>query len=319
MHRYELKTERLLLRPLTVADADAVWEWAGDERVARYMVYPTYTDKEAVREWLRRVEAADGVYEFGFQRLCDGLLIGSGSIGPDEKPGFWCFGYNLRHDCWGMGYATEAAKAMIAFAHDAFGATRFRASHVEPNRASGHVMEKCGLHFAGYGAFAKLDGSCPGRSMEYEGILYKEEGQRMKIMAIDYGDAHTGVAISDPTGTLAGFTTVINNRRESVVLEELLGLIAAHGITELVVGYPKNMDGTLGPRAEKCAAFAGELGRASSLPVTLWDERRSTVEAHNILFNNGKNAKKRKTIVDAVAASLMLEGYLTRKRLEGQV
>jgi|GEM_PF-22911 len=318
MHHYELKTERMLLRPLTVADAEAVWQWASDEDVARYMVYPTYTDLEDVRAWLRSVERSDDVYEFGFQRLSDGLLMGSGSIGPDEKAGFWGFGYNLRRDCWGFGYATEAAKAMIAFAHDAFGVTRFRASHVDVNRASGHVMEKCGLHFAGYGRHVKLDGTCPARSMEYEGILYKEEGP-VKIMAIDYGDAHTGVAVSDPTGTLAGFTTVIHSRRESVVLDELARLIAEHGVTELVVGYPKNMDGTLGPRAEKCAAFAGELGRATSLPVTLWDERRSTVEAHSILFENGKKAKKRKKLVDAVAASLMLEGYLTRKRLGGQL
>ena len=140
----------------------------------------------------------------------------------------------------------------------------------------------------------------------------------MKIMAIDYGDAHTGVAISDMTGTLAGYTTVINSRREGAVLEELDRLIAQHGVTELVLGYPRNMDGTLGPRAEKCAALADTLRERTSLPVTLWDERRSTVEAHSILFNNGKNAKKRKKIVDAVAASLMLEGYLTRKRLEAE-
>ena len=140
----------------------------------------------------------------------------------------------------------------------------------------------------------------------------------MKIMAIDYGDAHTGIAISDMTGTLAGYTTVINSRKEEIVLSEIDRLIADHGVTELVLGYPKNMDGTLGPRAEKCAALAETLRERTSLPVTLWDERRSTVEAHSILFENGKNAKKRKKIVDAVAASLMLEGYLTRKRLEAQ-
>ena len=139
----------------------------------------------------------------------------------------------------------------------------------------------------------------------------------MKIMAIDYGDAHTGIAISDLTGTLAGFTTVIHSRKEAAVIGEIQRLIAEHGVTELVLGYPKNMDGTLGPRAEKCAALAETLREATSLPVTLWDERRSTVEAHNILFENGKNAKKRKKIVDAVAASLMLEGYLTRRKLEG--
>ena len=140
----------------------------------------------------------------------------------------------------------------------------------------------------------------------------------MKIMAIDYGDAHTGVAISDATATLAGYSTVIDSRKADVVTAELCRLVREHGVTELVLGYPKNMDGTLGPRAEKCAAYAGTLREATGLDVTLWDERRSTVEAHAILFNNGKNGKQRKKTVDAVAASLMLEGYLTRKRLEGQ-
>ena len=140
----------------------------------------------------------------------------------------------------------------------------------------------------------------------------------MKIMAIDYGDAHTGIAISDATGTLAGFSTVINSRRAETVAQEICALIPQHGVTELVLGYPKNMDGTVGPRAEKAAAFGQTLRQLTGLPVTLWDERRTTVDAHNILFNNGKNAKQRKKVVDAVAASLMLEGYLTRRRLEAQ-
>lgn len=138
----------------------------------------------------------------------------------------------------------------------------------------------------------------------------------MKIMAIDYGDAHTGIAISDATMTLTGYSTVIDSRKAEVVLAEIQRLIAEHGVSELVLGYPKNMDGTLGPRAEKCAAFGEELKSAAGLPLTLWDERRSTVEAHAILFNNGKNGKQRKKVVDAVAAGLMLEGYLTRRRLE---
>ena len=138
----------------------------------------------------------------------------------------------------------------------------------------------------------------------------------MKIMAIDYGDAHTGIAISDATMTLAGFSTVIDSRKAEVVAAEIVRLISEHGVTELVLGYPKNMDGTLGPRAEKCAAFGEVLKEMTSLPLTLWDERRRTVEAHKILFNNGKNAKQRKKTVDAVAASLMLEGFMTRKRLE---
>lgn len=139
----------------------------------------------------------------------------------------------------------------------------------------------------------------------------------MKIMAIDYGDAHTGIAISDNLMTLVGYSTVIDSRKPEVVLAEIQRLVAEHGVSELVLGYPKNMDGTLGPRAEKCAAFGEEIKATTGLPLTLWDERRSTVEAHAILFNNGKNGKQRKKVVDAVAAGLMLEGYLTRKRLEG--
>ena len=140
----------------------------------------------------------------------------------------------------------------------------------------------------------------------------------MRIMAIDYGDAHTGVAISDLMGMLAGYTTTIHTRKQEQVVEGLKKLIEEYGVTELVLGYPKNMDGTLGPRAEKCAAFGETLKEMTGLPLTLWDERRSTVEAHNILFNNGKNAKQRKKTVDAVAASLMLEGFMTRKRLEAK-
>lgn len=138
----------------------------------------------------------------------------------------------------------------------------------------------------------------------------------MKIMAIDYGDAHTGIAISDNLMTLVGYSTVIDSRKSEVVLAEICHIAKEHGVSELVLGYPKNMDGTLGPRAEKCAAFGEEIKAATGLPLTLWDERRSTVEAHAILYNNGKNGKQRKKVVDAVAAGLMLEGYLTRKRVK---
>lgn len=139
----------------------------------------------------------------------------------------------------------------------------------------------------------------------------------MRIMAIDYGDARTGVALSDPTGFLAGQTFLIKSRKQEVVLEELAALVQRQGAQELVMGYPRNMDGTLGPRAEKYAAFAHRLEEATGLPVALWDERRTTVDAHRILFDAGKNGKKRKKTVDAVAASLILEGYLEFRRMRG--
>lgn len=173
MHNITIETERLLLRPLTVDDAPAVFEWVSDEQVARYMVYNTYETVEQVTAWLtsnQNEPEESSEYHFGFVRKSDGKLIGSGSIGPDsQRDGFWGFGYNFRRDCWGYGYATEAAKAMIQFAHDTLSATQFSSSHVEPNRASGRVMEKCGLHFVRYSEFQKLDGSGHARSMDYVG------------------------------------------------------------------------------------------------------------------------------------------------------
>ena len=140
----------------------------------------------------------------------------------------------------------------------------------------------------------------------------------MRIMAIDYGDARTGVALSDPTGFLAGQTFLIQSRKQEVVLEELAALVQRQGAQELVMGYPRNMDGTLGPRAEKYAAFARRLEEATGLPVALWDERRTTVDAHRILGEQGVRAKNRKDKIDSVAATLILEGYLDWKRLQAQ-
>ena len=140
----------------------------------------------------------------------------------------------------------------------------------------------------------------------------------MRIMAIDYGDARTGVALSDPTGFLAGQTFLIKSRKQEVVLEELAALVQRQGAQELVMGYPRNMDGTLGPRAEKYAAFAHRLEEATGLPVALWDERRTTVDAHRILWEQGVRAKNRKDKIDSVAATLILEGYLDWKRLQAQ-
>ena len=136
----------------------------------------------------------------------------------------------------------------------------------------------------------------------------------MRVMAIDYGDAHTGVALSDPTGLLAGFTTTIHSRREEVVLEELAKLARDHQVEEVVMGFHRNMDGTEGPRAQLYRDFAARVEEVLGMPVKLWDERRTTVDAHRILFESGKNARKRKKTVDAVAASLILEGYLAFRR-----
>ena len=136
----------------------------------------------------------------------------------------------------------------------------------------------------------------------------------MRIMAIDYGDAHTGVAVSDPTGFLAGTTTTINSWRQEVVVDELAKLIEKHRPDEVVLGFPKNMDGTDGRKADLYRELAAALEEVTGMKVILWDERRTTIDAHQILFNAGKNGRQRKKTVDAVAASLILEGYLTYKK-----
>ena len=132
----------------------------------------------------------------------------------------------------------------------------------------------------------------------------------MKVMAVDYGDARTGIAMSDLLCSIVGSTTVIHSRRMDKTLEEIVKLVKSQDVGELVVGLPRNMDGSEGPRAELCRAFGERLGEATGLPIRMWDERRTTVEAHNILSEHNYHGKKRKNTVDAVAASLILEGYL---------
>ena len=139
----------------------------------------------------------------------------------------------------------------------------------------------------------------------------------LRVMAIDYGDAHTGVALSDPTGFLAGETLTVHSRRPEEVLARLAQIVKERQVGEIVMGFPRNMDGTEGPRAQLYRAFALRVEEACGLPVALWDERRTTVDAHRILQEAGKNAKKRKKTVDAVAASLILEGYLDFRRRGG--
>lgn len=136
----------------------------------------------------------------------------------------------------------------------------------------------------------------------------------MNILGIDYGDARTGLSVSDPTGLLAGSPTVIKERVYDRLLDQLCTFIAQNQIDEIVLGYPKNMDGSIGERAQKCQELASTLQARTGLQVTLWDERRSTVSAHQILHASGKKMKKHRETVDAVAASLILQSYLDFKR-----
>ena len=131
-----------------------------------------------------------------------------------------------------------------------------------------------------------------------------------KIMGVDYGDARTGIAISDLLCSIVGSTCVVPSRNTEKAIADIVKLAKDNMVREIVVGLPRNMDGTEGWRSDICREFAQKLGEATGLPIVMWDERRTTVEAHNILSQHNYHGQKRKNTVDAVAAGLILEGYL---------
>ena len=138
----------------------------------------------------------------------------------------------------------------------------------------------------------------------------------MRVMGSDYGDARTGIAVSDLLCSIVGSTYVIPSRNTQKALADIQRIVNEQGVGEIVVGLPKNMDGTEGTRAELCRTFAKQVEEITGVPVAMWDERRTTVEAHNILSEHNYRGKKRKNTVDAVAASLILEGYLAFRKTE---
>ncbi len=136
----------------------------------------------------------------------------------------------------------------------------------------------------------------------------------MRIMAIDLGDRRTGIAVSDALGVLCGDAFTLTEWDTERIARRIAEEVRARGVDTLVLGLPRNMDGSEGPRAEKSREFAALLERETGLAPVLWDERRSSVEAHAILHANGKRMKQHRKTVDAVAASLLLEGYLASRR-----
>ena len=132
----------------------------------------------------------------------------------------------------------------------------------------------------------------------------------MRIMGIDFGDARTGLAVSDEMNILVGEAWTLNEWNPDVVAEKIVAEAKARNVKRLVLGLPKNMDGSEGPRAEKCREFGEKLKSMTDIELVMWDERRSSIEAHAILHANGKKEKKHRQTVDAVAASIILEGYL---------
>ena len=135
----------------------------------------------------------------------------------------------------------------------------------------------------------------------------------MRIMGLDYGDRNIGVAVSDAFRWTAQGLGVVHKRRDDSELDELATLVREHEVSEIVVGLPKNMNGTIGPRGEICIAFAQSLREQLNLPVHLWDERLTTVSAERTLLEADISRKKRKQVVDKMAAALILQNYLDSK------
>lgn len=136
----------------------------------------------------------------------------------------------------------------------------------------------------------------------------------LKILAVDLGDARTGLAACDRTEFLASPLCVISEWNEDKVISRIAAAAEEIDAKMIVVGHPINMDGSRGERAEKCERAAEKLKEITSLPIVLWDERQTTVEAHAILHANGKKEKQHRDVVDAVAATLILENYLAYRK-----
>lgn len=134
----------------------------------------------------------------------------------------------------------------------------------------------------------------------------------MRTMGLDVGSKTIGVAISDAFGwTAQGIKTVkINEENGEFGFEEMETLIKEYEVSKIVVGLPKNMNGTIGPRGEASQNYADELHRRFSIPVVLWDERLTTVAAERVLLDADISRKKRKKVIDKMAASMILQGYL---------
>lgn len=164
--RLHVETERLILRSLTPEDARAAFLWCGDPDVAKYMVYPVYTNAEDVKKWIETLDPDDpDEYEAGFVLKSTGELIGSGGICYCPETDLWNIGYNLRKDQWGHGYAAEAIRALLEFAGTRRTIRGIQGTFANENRRSQRVMEKLGMTFAEDVTVTKLDGSAsfPGK------------------------------------------------------------------------------------------------------------------------------------------------------------
>lgn len=162
-----LETARLILRPLTLSDLDAIFKWTGDERVNKFMIYPLYKSADDGRGWIESLYTDGDQKDFGFALKESGELIGSGGIYYHGSSDVWRIGYNLRHDFWGRGLATEAMEKIICWARENFLARVIEGIFAVENIGSRRVMEKLGMTFFEDSEYSKLDGSATFRAKTY--------------------------------------------------------------------------------------------------------------------------------------------------------
>ena len=132
----------------------------------------------------------------------------------------------------------------------------------------------------------------------------------MKILGVDFGDSRTGYAISDALGFSANVLEAFKCKSKEGVADYTADLAKKLGAEKIILGYPKNMNGTLGPRAEKASLLADMIRERIDIPIVLWDERLTTVSAHNLMNETNVRGKKRKDSVDSISAAYILQGYL---------
>ncbi|HEY7678148.1 MAG TPA: Holliday junction resolvase RuvX [Candidatus Methylomirabilis sp.] len=138
-----------------------------------------------------------------------------------------------------------------------------------------------------------------------------------RVLGVDYGEATIGLAVSDETGLIAQGLRALRRRGVGADLETIAGLARDREVGAIVVGHPKNMDGTIGPSAQAAEAFARALGDLTGLPIHLWDERLSTRQAEREMIHAGVRRAKRRAALDVAAATLILQGFLDHRALAG--
>lgn len=165
-----LETERLILRPITIEDKSAIYKWAGDPEVSRYMIYPNYNSEDDADIWVNNLYNKEKEFDYGFVLKETGELIGSGGLyGKDGD--IWTIGYNIRRDMWGKGIAPEACRKIIEYVREHYRVHAIQGDFANENSKSRRVMEKLGMTYLEDCEYSKFDGSATFRGKTYRKIF----------------------------------------------------------------------------------------------------------------------------------------------------